>query len=107
MSLDIYLYELKEVTVFDINITHNLTRMANEAGLYRALWAPEEIDATKAKDIVPFLEAGLKRLKEDPVHFRGFNPENGWGNYEGLVEVVEAYLEACKNNPDARIEVDS
>lgn len=107
MSLDISLYESKEVAVFDINITHNLARMANEAGLYRALWKPEDMAVSRAKELTPFLEAGLKRLKEDPVHFKRFNPKNGWGDYEGLVKVVEAYLRACKNNPDARIETDS
>lgn len=107
MSLDISLHMVQETCVFDINITHNLGRMANEAGLYRALWAPEEINATKAKEVLPFLEAGLKRLKEDPEHFKKFNPENGWGDYEGLIEVVEAYLKACKGNPNARIESDS
>lgn len=44
MSLDVYL-EGPPVPqdVFWANITHNLGRMADEAGIYKHLWRPEEI----------------------------------------------------------------
>ncbi len=73
--------------------------MAREAGLYQALWRPEELKINKACELIPLLETGLARLKSDPEHFRTFNPDNGWGSYEGLVQFVEDYLAACKEAP--------
>ena len=105
MSLDVYLTVTKPTEVFEWNITHNLGQMAREAGIYEALWRPEEINVTTAEQLVPLLETGLEKLKADPIRFRRFNPENGWGNYEGLVKFVEKYLEACIENPDAEVRV--
>jgi hypothetical protein len=91
--------------VFSANITHNLGKMADEAGLYLPLWRPEEMDppAKLARDLVEPLRAGLAVLEGDPDHFRTFNPENGWGDYEGLVRFTRKYLTACEEWPDAEV----
>lgn len=94
-------FESREV--FWLNITHNLGRMAREAGIYEYLWRPEEVPVKRASDLVAPLQAGLKRLLDAPAHFRQFNPSNGWGDYQGLVQFVEAYLSACKEYPDADV----
>lgn len=91
--------------VFSANITHNMTKMADEADLYYALWRPDERGWTHAHHIIPLLTTGLVDLKSSPETFKLLNPENGWGSYEGLVEFVESYLAACKQYPDAKIEV--
>ena len=137
MSLDVGLYRKKWVTydmitheeekeyVYDDNITHNLGKMANEAGIYEALWRPhrlkegynipendhqaewkfEEENETIAKDIVTLLEKGLADLKARPKHFEKFNSPNGWGMYEHFVPFIENYLNACKEYPDSIITV--
>lgn len=105
MSLDVTLTVTKPTEVFEWNITHNLGQMAREAGIYNALWRPEEINVTTAEQLVPLLTAGLETLLGNPDHFRKFNPENGWGTYEGLVEFVVRYLDACSKNPDAEVRV--
>jgi len=105
MSLDVYLYEVSEHGVFDYNITHNLNGMASLAGLYEALWRPEEIGVKTARELVPILTDGLALLKADPEQFKGLNPTNGWGDYDGLVRFVENYLAACVKHPSARVEV--
>jgi hypothetical protein len=103
MSLDFYLKKVKETCVFDSNITHNLGPMANEAGIYTALWRPEEVkDNVVAADLIPILETGLAELKADPAHFKTFDSPNGWGKYEHFVPFVEEVLQACRDNPDAR-----
>lgn len=89
--------------VYSANITHNLGKMADEAGVYYALWRPEEKGWKLAKDIIEPLEQGLKNLEDNPDRFKQFNPENGWGSYEGLVEFVKNYLTACKEYPEAEI----
>lgn len=105
MSLWISLTETTTETVFDANITHNLTEMAKEAGIYYALWRPGTINCTRARDIIPMLELGLSKLKEDPEHFEQYDAENGWGTYLQFVPFVEDVLKACKENPEAIIEV--
>lgn len=105
MSLDVYLTAIRPTTVYDRNITHNLNRMAEEAGIYKPLWRPDEIEITHAKQLIEPLRTGLERLKADPDRFRKLNPANGWGSYEGLVEFVEEYLHACEEHPDAEVSV--
>jgi hypothetical protein len=122
--------------VYSHNITHNLTRMADAAGVYTALWRPAEmLDPEKAarireqeeagnyheaggayeierslpvvhaRDLIRPLTDGLAKLRGNPETFKTLNPENGWGNYEGLVNFVADYLNACKEYPDAIVEV--
>lgn len=92
-----------EKTCYSGNITHNLARMADQAGIYGVLWRPEENGVFAARFLIQPLRDGLKRLKDDPDHFRQFNPENGWGDYDGLVAFVEQYLRACEESPDATV----
>jgi hypothetical protein len=118
MSLDVSLVRTKWVSydegkthtkeyeyVYDSNITHNLGKMAGEAGIYEALWTPEEINKEKAEDIIELLEVGLADLKARPKHFEQFNSPNGWGMYEHFVPFVEKYLNACKEYPKCLIEI--
>lgn len=98
-------YEFETNTLYSANITHNLGAMAKEAGIYEALWRPSEVGIALAKDLIYPLKEGLHKLKMNPERFRTFNPENGWGDYEGFVEFVNQYLDACYKYPDAKIEV--
>lgn len=105
MSLDVTLTQPMPTRVFESNITHNLNKMAEEAGIYKHLWRPEEIDITKAEQLIEPLEKGLVLLKSDPERFKKFDAPNGWGLYEHLVGFVEEYLKACKKYPDADVSV--
>ena len=105
MSLDVYLKANRLVNVHEGNITHNLNKMAKEAGLYEYLWRPEEVGITRSSQLIRPLKKGLNELKRHPEKYAKFNPDNGWGDYDGLVKFVEGYLNACINNKDATIEV--
>lgn len=91
--------------VYSSNITHNLGAMAEEAGIYKHLWRPEEIGITKAAQLVEPLRAGLALMKSDPPRFEKHDSANGWGLYEHFVPWVEAYLAACEENPTANVSV--
>jgi hypothetical protein len=103
MSLDVYLTAVRPTEVYSRNITHNLNKMAMEAGIYEALWRPEEIGIVRADQLIEPLTVGLDKLKADPEHYQKFNAPNGWGMYEHFVPFVEDYLQACKENPDAEV----
>lgn len=115
MSLDVRLRKKPETccggcptreSVYSANITHNLGKMAEEAGIYQYLWRPEELGIHQAEHLIGPLTAGLALLKSDPERFEAFDSPNGWGLYENFVPFVERYLEACKEFPDADVEVD-
>lgn len=108
MSLDIDLIDPTATydtePLYECNITHNLCKMAYEAGIYEALWHPEKINAKYAKDIIKIVEKGLNDLKSRPKYFQQFNSSNGWGMYENFVLFVENLLEALKEYPDSKIQ---
>jgi hypothetical protein len=119
MSLDIYMSEGEEthecvcrcghthtriepIWAEDLNITHNLGEMAEQAEIYDAMWGA---DGATARDLIPALRLGLFRLKDNPEYYRLFNPPNGWGSNETLMDFVERYLSMCENHPEATIRV--
>jgi hypothetical protein len=112
MSLDFYLEievdtgapEPHKVELYSGNITHNLNKMAEEAGIYKCLWHPYELyENPTAGMLVPHLEAGLLKLKSHPNHYKQFDASNGWGTYEDFVPFVEEVLNACKEHPKANV----
>lgn len=90
---------------FSANITHNLTGMAAEAGIYEHLWRPDEIGITKARELIQPLTDGLALMRSEPERFKALNPPNGWGSYDGFVPWIARYLEACQTYPDADVSV--
>lgn len=106
MSLDVYLsvmVDCNEVELYHSNITHNLNKMAKEAGIYFQLWRPDEIGITTAKELIEPLKEGLKKLKRAPAKYKKYNSSNGWGMYENFVPFVEKYLEQCEKFPSATV----
>jgi hypothetical protein len=139
MSLDVTLYrnylvsydegvtlEPRREEVYSANITHNLGKMASEAGLYEALWRPhrlkpgydipeddykaeweyEDNNPVRAHEIIEIIEKGLADMKSRPKHYEKFNSPNGWGMYEHFVPFIEKYLAALKEFPEAQVECD-
>ena len=104
MSLDVDLIDEHGESVYEFNITHNLNTMAEEAGLYKLMWRPEELGFTTAGELIPGLTAGVALLASDPTRFHKFNPANGFGGYSGLLRVARRYLAACQDHPNATIE---
>lgn len=114
-------------SLYDTNITHNLGKMAAEAGIYEALWRPYRLDPNYNRDwdgdhelewefeenctviaesIIPIIEKGLQDMKEDPDYYKLFDSPNGWGTYEDFVPFVEEYLEALQTLPKAIVIAD-
>jgi hypothetical protein len=113
MSLDIDLMITQPISIYSGNITHNLGKMAGAVivdeekslTLYNILWRPDECGFVRASEIADYLDLGWNILLSDPEKYKTYNPENGWGSYDGLVNFVYRYRNACWDNPDADIRV--
>jgi hypothetical protein len=105
MSLDVYLEGPEGQELYSANITHNLGRMAKEAGIYECLWRPDEHGITHARQIIEPLSAGVVLLATQKSRFEEFNSPNGWGLWKHFVPFCMDYLQACRDNPDAVVRV--
>lgn len=105
MSLDVTLVDQTGSELFSLNITHNLTAMADAAGIYECLWRPNENGITHARQIIGPLTTGLERLEADQRKFEAFDASNGWGRWKHFVAFCRDYLKACQAYPDALVEV--
>jgi hypothetical protein len=83
---------------FESNITHNLNKMFQEAGLYEILWHGTGL---KAEGILITLERGLAEMKSRPEVYKVFDADNGWGTYPQAVKWLASVIEACRKYPDA------
>lgn len=96
---------------FHLNLTHNLTDMAekcvieskhffndgnNHISLYDLVWHPEENLGIEvpSMDYIQDITSCYNLLLRDPNFYKKYNPENGWGNYEQLTNGVKKYLNA-------------
>lgn len=103
---------------FNSNITHNMTKMAMNipidvtldgvsyvGTLYDFVWRPEENDACNTSKMKDILSAGISYMIQNRLDLLRYNPENGWGSYDGFLHWLINYKEACEDNPDCEIEV--
>ena len=119
MSLDITLEDDEEImrcpacdhsitqkkAVWSGNITHNLVPMAVHIGIYGPVWSPEENGIQRAGDLIRPLNAALVFMAKRKPECEALNPENGWGSYDSLYEVLSELQVECYKNPDATIRI--
>lgn len=86
------------IEVFDGH-TYNLTPMWRLAGVFNA---SRDLDGQTARSILTRAVEGLSRAVQFPEQFRSLNPENGWGDYEGFVEMLTLLAIRCAENPNAK-----
>jgi hypothetical protein len=103
MSLDVYLKW--DDGCWEANITHNCNAMADAAGIYKAVWRPEEVRISKARQLIKPLKAGLAKMVTNPKKFRALEASNGWGTLDDFIPWLMRYLEACIAHPDAEVTV--
>lgn len=105
MSLDVHLEDDNGKDLYERNITHNLNKMAEAAGVYQCLWRPEEIGITQAHQLIEPISRGIAFLAFYRPVCDTYAPSNGWGSWERLYDFCCDYLKACSLNPTATIRV--
>lgn len=92
--------EYENNVIWSGNITHNLGQMArnvpvNEKTLYDYLWHPSTIGFKHVnQEYIDSIEIGYEYLKKNIESLEKFNPTNGWGTYETLLNFVNS-LNKC------------
>lgn len=107
---DIQEIEIETNEFWHGNITHNLNKMAQECkiecdpqheglSLYDLLWRDEYPWEMSHLEYTQCLMACLVSLTDEPERYKLFNPSNGWGTYEQLVEFVKSFIHALVDEP--------
>lgn len=92
------------------NITHNMNKMAEHVpvsdtlNLYNVLWRPEESNLNTTDDIFDYVTTGVKYMIEHKDELLQYNPDNGWGDYDVLLNFTRRVGNACLLNPGCEIE---
>lgn len=87
---------------YEKNYTYNVSPM-----FYEAFGEPgiNLIEGKTGKECLVKLKKGLSEMKNNKEKYEAMNPENGWGRYEGAVEVVETLIKWAKEAPKAEFYV--
>lgn len=93
-----------------INITHNLNIMAEhvpigDVNLYKVLWRGDELEdpIVKGKQFDEYLYDGISFLIKKKKYLMKYNPENGWGNYDSLLQFTKDCLALSIQHPNADV----
>lgn len=105
MSLNVWLNDDEEGCVWGANITHNVGKIAREAGFYECIWQADTVGIEFAKGNITHLRSALGAFYSDYDKLAKLNPENGWGSIDGLIDFTKNYLDACIKHPNARISI--
>lgn len=108
------------VRIGEWNHTHNCNQMANivmREGWYKLASVLEEkhwlianvgtswwkvldgLDGQKSAELLDLVIVGLEK---EPERFQAMNPENGWGSYDTLLEVLREMREQSQKFPSGQ-----
>lgn len=108
MSWDFYmvadLSSSELLTVLDdVGCTYNLSPM------YQAAMGGDGIrellDGKTGAECLAVLEPAIAAMEGDPAKYKALNPSNGWGDYEGAVNVLRDLRTWCLKAPRAIMRV--
>jgi hypothetical protein len=92
-------------TDLELSYTYNVSPMFNEA-LSGFTDGIRTIDGMRGRDAENGLLIGVIGMQSEPKKYIAMNPDNGWGNYEGALEVLQTLLKYARKYPDAVFRVD-
>lgn len=84
-----------------LNYTYNVSPMFKRAipgGI-----GMRGLDGKTGAELLPLLHSALVDMEAFPAAYRGMNPPNGWGNYEGACRVIRTLLDWARRAPQARL----
>lgn len=64
-----------------------------------------ELDGKKAGEAALDCALAHDRMRDDPEPYKALNPDNGWGDYDGALWVLQTLAEECARFPDMTVVV--
>jgi hypothetical protein len=100
----------EESELFDsINYTYNVAPMFYEAlnveGSIKINQISVDLAGKTGEELFPVLDGAIKDMEARPYHYTAMNPSNGWGNYDGALDVLKKIRMWCKEAPKAVLRV--
>lgn len=104
MSVDLSIKAKREVDIYDTNITYNLAPM-----YYKAI--DKDLGLKKLKGMtcekaLPIINKAIDDMIKNRKEYEKLNPSNGWGTYDGLLEIFREMRTICEDNPDGVFDMD-
>lgn len=63
------------------------------------------LDGKKCDEVVEILEEGITAMRKNPEIYQELNPKNGWGDFEGQLDMLERLVETCRAAPLAYVRI--
>lgn len=99
MSADFWLF--REERVGNWNLTYNLSKMFVQVSGGRSISDfMIHYNGVYANEIVDDAWEILTQIQDRKSELLQFNPENGWGTYDHLLETWEKFVVQLRANPD-------
>ena len=57
------------------------------------------------KEALPIINNAIQDMINNEKEYKKLSPKNGWGTYEGLLEVFRDIRNVCESNPDGIFEI--
>lgn len=102
MSWDVYLVDDRGHIEGEWNYTYNTTPMIHAACQDAGIEFPERnwhahLHGMSGPDGAAFLGAIVEQMRGKPDRYMDLNPPNGWGDYDGILKVLD---EMCRSVPE-------
>ncbi len=79
--------------------TYNLTPMWRKAGLATDNEGTRALDGKTTAHIAPLALQGLIDAWRNEAEYRELDPPNGWGDYDGFLEILTRLTRLCHQHP--------
>ncbi len=108
MSYDFTVVAMREVAVYEANITSNVSGVWHKSfeacgGLGHFADALASLKGSEAKALLGVMLDWIHT--QGPAWVASFDAPNGWGTGAGAVEVLDQIYRALLENPDGRVAV--
>lgn len=81
--------------------TGNLSPMWRRAGVFTD--GSRELQGKTTAELAPILLAGLVDAWTHEHDYRALEPDNGWGDFDGFVEILTKFARLCHQHPTGTI----
>ena len=86
---------------FEKNVTYNVATMLKRAGFH-----PIILNGRTAVELRPVVRHAWQLLIDQPEYFKKFDPENGWGSFNGVRDFIsdlDTYLTTAPDDYVLRV----